>query len=207
MRDFNTCRCICTGICEFELTDEKSAFKVLSIEELQNQNLMQNPELLDFAARTGETVRIAIDPAVQGAVVQEGVTTILDCGPWLRNFPGGTIRWYKYRYGDLDHTELGIRTLQVPELLNFYRRASITGMSGEIYTIWGMRELFIDEEGIRGVYECEVCIGAGTNSEECHNANATVFNVGRPPIIDVGEGTGEFFKLKHGKQTDFPLFS
>ena len=72
---------------------ENSVFKVLSGEELRNTSLRQNPELLKFAARTGETVRIAITAAEQGAVIQEGVTAVLDCGPWLRNVPGGTVRW------------------------------------------------------------------------------------------------------------------
>ena len=66
---------------------ENSVFKVLSGEELRNTSLRQNPELLKFAAR------IAITAAEQGAVIQEGVTAVLDCGPWLRNVPGGTVRW------------------------------------------------------------------------------------------------------------------
>ena len=164
-----------------------SVFKVLSAEDLQNITLGQNPELLKFAARTGETVRIEITAAQRGAVIQEGVTGILDCSPWLRIFPRGTIRWYKYYYTNLDHTELGPRVIQDPEILNIRRRVTITGASNEIYIIWGTRPLPVDEEGISGIYECEVCVGT---SEDCYSANTTVVNIGRPPIID-GVGTGE----------------
>ena len=79
-------------------TLQESVFKVLTAAELRAISLQQNPELLEFAARTGETVRVEITAAQQGAIVQEGVNTILDCGPWLRNFPGGTVKWFKYGY-------------------------------------------------------------------------------------------------------------
>ena len=58
-------------------------FKILSAEELGNISLRQNPELLKYAARTGETVRIEVTAEEQGGIVQEGVTTTIDCGPWL----------------------------------------------------------------------------------------------------------------------------
>ena len=172
---------------------DESVFKVLTAEELRNINLRQNPELLEFAARTGETVRVEITAASQGAIVQEDVTTILDCTPWLKNFPGGTVLWYKYRYADLDHTDLGVRQLQLPDMLNMatLQRSTITGEYDEIYTI--IRGLIsVDaEDSSRGVYECEVCIGRGTDFQMCHSANTTVANVGRPPIIDVGVGRGK----------------
>jgi hypothetical protein len=168
----------------------ESVFKVLTAAELRDINLRQNPELLEFAARTGETVRVDITTASQGAIVQEAVTTILDCGPWLRNFPGGSVRWFRYRYRDLDHTELDSGIEQLPEVINEFtnQRANITGDFNEIYTI--IRGLIsVDaEDASRGVYECQVCIGRGTEFEICHSANTTVANVGRPPIIDVGVG-------------------
>ena len=152
-------------------------------------SLRQNPDLLRYAARTGETVRIEITAAEQGAVVQEDVTAVLDCGPWLANFPGGTVRWYKYRYTDLDHTFLStFRSLQVPEFLNSVAigRATISGDFNEKYTI--IRGIISPdaEDSSRGVYECEVWVGV----DVCSSANTTILNVGRPPIIDSGAGTG-----------------
>jgi hypothetical protein len=106
-----------------------SRFRVLSAEELGNISLRQNPELLKYAAHTGETVRIEVTAEEQGGIVQEGVTTIIDCGPWLRRFPNGTVRWYKYRYVDLDHSELYLPFEEIPEVLNSFKiaRAFITG--------------------------------------------------------------------------------
>ena len=172
----------------------ESVFKVLSAQELRDINLRQKPQLLLLAARTGETVTIEITSASQGGVVQEDVNTILDCTPWLQNFPGGTVRWYRYRFTDLDHTMLDMRTEQIPEILNAaeIERASITGEYNQIYTI--VRGLIsVDaEDSSRGVYECEVCIARGIDDfEMCHSANTTVANVGRPPIIDCGTGRGE----------------
>ena len=137
---------------------ENSVFKVLSGEELRNTSLRQNPELLKFAARTGETVRIAITAAEQGAVIHEGVTAVLDCGPWLRNVPGGAVRWYKYSYYDLDHTHLAARSPQIPEMVDS-PRASITGDLDEIFTIIDSVIEVDTEYFSRGIYECEVCVG------------------------------------------------
>ena len=171
----------------------ESVFKVLTAAELREINLRQNPGLLEFAARTGETVRVEITASSQGAIVQEAVTTILDCGPWLRNFPGGSVRWFRYRYLDLDHINLALPVEQVPEVINSFtnQRANITGAFNEIYTI--IRGLIaVDaEDASRGVYECQVCIGRDTEFEICHSANTTVANAGRPPIIDVGVGRGK----------------
>ena len=162
-----------------------STFKVLSSEELSNISLRQNPELLNFAARTGETIRINVSAAEQGAIIQEGVTAVLDCGPWLRNFPGGTVRWLYYRYIDLDHTDL--RPPSDP-----YNTLHITGEFNETYTIVYSLALEDSEDGIRGIYECEVCVNRSSESEVCHSANTTIATAGRPPIIDAGVGTGTF---------------
>ena len=153
---------------------ENSVFKVLSGEELRNTSLRQNPELLKFAARTGETVRIAITAAEQGAVIQEGVTAVLDCSPWLRTVPGGTVRWYKYSYYDLDHTRLGKRYRQTPEMVDSEMvdspRASITGDLEEIFTIIdSVIDMYVDYS--RGIYECEVCVD--NHQTNCTSANTT----------------------------------
>ena len=173
-------------------------FKILSAEELGNISLRQNPELLKYAARTGETVRIEVTAEEQGGIVQEGVTAIIDCGPWLRRFPNGTVRWYKYLYEDLDHSNLYFRGEQRPEVLNSvtFPRAVITGDYNEIYTIIISIILLDAEDPTRGIYECQVCVVEGlSETEVCHSANTTIANVGRPPILDVGVGRGEFARI------------
>ena len=165
-----------------------STFKVLSSEELSNISLRQNPELLNFAARTGETIRINITAAEQGAVIQEGVTAVLDCGPWLRNFPGGTVRWLWYLYTDIDHTHLSPPIHRKES--DPYNTLLITGEFNEIYTIVYSRITVDAEDANRGIYECEVCVNRSSETEVCHSANTTIAIVGRPPIINVGVGTG-----------------
>ena len=173
---------------------KESVFKVLSDQDLRNINLRQNPELLKVAARSGETIRIDLTAASQGAVIQEDVTAIIDCGSWLRNFPGGSVRWFKYSYRDLDHTELGSATEQNPNILNNAGRprATITGDFYQTYTIVGGPISEYAEDGSRGIYKCMVCVAIGTRFENCHFANVTIANVGRPPIIVVGVGASEF---------------
>ena len=171
---------------------EESVFKVLTADELRNTSLRQSPDLLRFAARAGETVRIEIRAAEQGAVIQEDVTAILDCGPWLSKFPGGSVNWYRYAYVDYDHTQLsGVRMWKVPERVNSatVKRNTITGDFNEIFTIIKSLMSVDAEDSSRGVYECEVCFG--NESQICNSANTTIAIVGRPPIIDSGTGRGE----------------
>ncbi len=61
--------------------------------EFRRMRLGQNPALLEFAAKTLETVTIVIDGPEILAVVQEQVNANFWCLPWLQRFPGGSIRW------------------------------------------------------------------------------------------------------------------
>ena len=70
----------------------------LSGPEFRELQLGQNPELLQFAAMTGETVLVIIDSAEVLAVVQENVNLNMNCLPWLQRFPGAQLRWLFQAY-------------------------------------------------------------------------------------------------------------
>ena len=173
--------------------DDDEGIKVLSAEQLRNINLQQNPDLLKFAVRTGETVTVEISAAEKGVIVQEDVTVVLNCSLWLRNIPGGTVQWFWYRYRDIDHTQLSSAVELNPQYVNmaYVQRQTITGVDNEILTI--VRNQVGDVEvNTGGIYQCMVCIDQFSNSEVCHGANTTIAAVGRPPIIEVGVGKGVF---------------
>ena len=172
---------------------EESVFRQLSAQELRNRSLRQSPELLEFAARTGETVTVNITDPIQGAIVQENVKIILDCGPWFKSVSGqnlseGIVSWFKYRFEDLDHQILSSGTPLI--YLNPFR-APITGEYDEIFTIAGTVILQGAADPSRGIYECRVCVGEEL-SRVCHSANTTVAVAGRPPILDKGTGRGRY---------------
>ena len=78
-----------------------SLFKVFTGNEEENLKLGQNPELLSFAALTGEAVTIPVNEPSQTGIVQERVFVSMDCLPWLNRFPGGTVQWSRIvRYID-----------------------------------------------------------------------------------------------------------
>lgn len=166
-----------------------SVYRQLTAQDLRERELRQDPSLLELAARTGERVTVIIGSATQGAIVQENVNTVLDCGPWLSNFPGGTVEWYLYAYNELDHLTLRMRSRQDPAALT--SNARILGEFNEIYNITRALISMDAQDSSRGVYECEVCVARGTPFEDCHSANTTVATAGRPPIIDRGVGRGE----------------
>ena len=66
--------------------------------QFRELQLGQNPELLEFAAMTGESVLLIVDaPEVLG-VVQENVNLYMNCLPWLERFPGATLKWLYQPY-------------------------------------------------------------------------------------------------------------
>ena len=170
-----------------------SVFRQLSAEDLRNRSLRQSPELLEVAARSGETVTVNITGPIQGAIVQENVKIILDCGPWFKSVSGqnlseGIVSWFLYGFEDLNHQELSFGTPLV--YLNPYR-ATITGEYNEIFTILRTVNVQGAEDASRGIYECGVCVGEGP-LHTCHSANTTVAVAGRPPILDKGTGKGRY---------------
>lgn len=91
----STCYCslllmICMAISN---SNESQRFMVFSGEQESNLTLGQHPELLSFAALTGDSVIIPINASSQTAIIQHGVFVSLWCQPWLDMFPGGSISW------------------------------------------------------------------------------------------------------------------
>ena len=61
--------------------------------QFRDLQLGQNSDLLEFAARTGDSVLVIVDGPEVLAVVQEGVNLNMNCLPWLQRFPGAMLRW------------------------------------------------------------------------------------------------------------------
>ncbi len=71
--------------------------------DLREEELEQNPDLLQFAARTGERIISRIVGPNQVIIAQEDVNVNLDCTPWAESFPGGTIRWLFQNFDERDN--------------------------------------------------------------------------------------------------------
>jgi hypothetical protein len=63
--------------------------------ELREFEQLSARERLDFALLFPATEILEITGASQAATVQESVALNIDCLPWLRRFPGGSIRWFQ----------------------------------------------------------------------------------------------------------------
>ena len=72
---------------------EQEQLQVFTGAQERELELLSDPEMLAVAARTGEVHIIELTGASQSAVAQEGVNLNIDCLPWLRRFPGGSIQW------------------------------------------------------------------------------------------------------------------
>ena len=63
--------------------------------EVAEYNGFSDAERLEFAARSGEAVIIRITGESQIATAQEASNISIDCLPWLQQFPGGSIQWFR----------------------------------------------------------------------------------------------------------------
>ena len=63
--------------------------------EVEEYNGFSDSERLEFAAKSGEAVIIRMTGDSQIATVQEGSSVSIDCLPWLQQFPGGSIQWFR----------------------------------------------------------------------------------------------------------------
>ena len=61
--------------------------------ELREYETFSDPERLAVAAQFPASEIIRLTGATQTATAQEDVSLCVDCLPWLRRFPGGSIRW------------------------------------------------------------------------------------------------------------------
>lgn len=75
------------------IVQAQEQLRVFSGADERELDRLSDPELLAIAARTGDSHIIRLSAASQSAVAQEGVSLNIDCLPWLRRFPGGSIRW------------------------------------------------------------------------------------------------------------------
>lgn len=179
----------------------ESVYEQLTAQQLRELELSQNPDLLALAARTGERIVVDMANTDQGAAVQAGVNAVLNCSSWLRNFPGGTVTWYRFRYTDLSFTELLPEEKQRKEVLNqpnSLRR--IEGEFDEIYNITRVRIQTGEEDPHQGLYRCEVCVGPRNlgfieTTEICHNATTNLLVMGRPPMLNDTTGRGEYGEM------------
>ena len=152
---------------------QPSSFRVLTGSEARDQELGQNPELQDIAARTGERVIINITGDDSLAVVQEGVNTLLDCFPFLSMFPGGLVTWFLQRIDELGNP-IGVQTQNLPPL------SVVKGPNNRYLNI---ARTNIVQGTDSGIYTCRVC-----NDQDgvCHNASTTLYLLGEPPNINCG---------------------
>ena len=145
--------------------------------------LAQDPELRAIAAAYNEMVNITITGRGETAIVSEQTNVVMNCLPFLQQFPGGSIAWYLQPVDILT----GVPTGQTSELIPGFEGTNldITGEFNDVLEILGVLINPDAEDPTSGNYICEVCIARDFPAlEECHNATVTVFGIGAPPLLN-----------------------
>ncbi len=86
----------------YNLESENAQIIGITGPEIDTLNLGQNPELLKFAALTGERAIVEIRENRTLAVTQENVQLTLSCLPWLEQVTGATTVKWSFQFIDLD---------------------------------------------------------------------------------------------------------
>ena len=83
---------------------QQSNFRVFrTVTELREFEQLSDRERLDSALLFPATGILEITGANQAATVQEAVALNIDCLPWLRRFPGGSIQWFSIQLDEFGH--------------------------------------------------------------------------------------------------------
>ena len=160
----------------------QSGFRVLTDEDASALKLEQSEGNLAIAARTGETIYLNFTGAQMAVVFQEDVNVVLDCLPWLQQFPGGTIRW---RRTQLDEFGVERSTEELPLVRGRVDRHIVTGDFNHTLNITETVAVLGAEDPDSGIYQCEVCFtDLATELEVCNVSNATLWAIGSPPVIN-----------------------
>ena len=170
----------------------QSSFRVLRggnqprIEDLKVSN---TPELLQFAALTGEKVTIRLLEETQTAIVQNHVNVIMDCSSLIESGGKllGPVQWTRLSYFEDEDgalTPKGAEIVIYPGSEHDRLRAE-----GELNRFLNITDTIIKtgaERADNGLYTCTVCTETG-----CRMSSVMLFMIGAPPRLDFAADNGE----------------
>lgn len=139
-------------------------------------------ERLDTAFVLPEPATIQITGANQAATVQENVALNIDCLPWLRRFPGGSIQWLSLQLDEFGNVRDPVPTPENPGGLPT-DRIRVGGPFNRWLNISDVNLVGGAEDPDFKIFMCQVCVARGTTFQMCHTANYTNLVVGGPPRI------------------------
>lgn len=178
------------------MSTAQSNFRVLRGENqprLEDLKISNTPELLQFAALTGEEVTIDLLGETQTAIVQHHVKIVMDCSSLIE--AGGKllrpVEWTRQSYFEDEDgalTPKGAEIVIYPGSGNERLRAE-----GELNRFLNIARSNIRtgaERADNGLYTCTVCMENG-----CRTSSVMLFLIGAPPRLDFVADNGEFTSL------------
>ena len=174
------------------MSTAQSNFRVLrggNQPRLEDLKISNTPELLQFAALTGEEVTIELLEDTQTAIVQHHVNVIMDCSSLIEAGGKllGPVEWTRQTYFE---DEDGALTPKGSEITIY------AGSEKERLRAEGELNRFLNiartnirngaERTDNGLYTCTVCTETG-----CRMSSVMLFLIGAPPRLDLAADNGE----------------
>ena len=154
-----------------------------SIEELKISN---TPQLMQYAALTGEKVTAVLHEGNQTVIVQHNVNLVLDCSHMMEGEKFlGPVRWTKQNYraqaDGILHPHGSVKT--------YYHSTFVHRLEGDHQHILNITRTNIvigARKNDNGMYSCTVCKEGG-----CYSASVMLFLIGAPPRMNFADDNGE----------------
>ena len=174
------------------MTTAQSNFRVLRGEsqpKLRDLKVSNTPELLQFAALTGEEVTIRLLGETQTAIVQHHVSVTMDCLSLIESGGKllGPVEWTRLSYfEDVD----GSLSPKGSEITIYPGKESDRlRADGELNRFLNIARTNVKngaERADNGLYTCTVCTETG-----CRASSVMLFMIGAPPRLDFAADNGE----------------
>ena len=182
MHEFNYILAILQIMATFSFPSALFNFEIL----IGDVDFEQTDELLESAARDGDTVVASVTDDQQTAIVTDGAAIRLDWSRWVNEMLGGLAMNATYTIRRTQLNESGY-IIGAPTVVEGTDRIVVEFDSedDEYYVvITDVISVAGAEDPDRAIYELEACVPNANGSETCYRSNMTVFAIQEPIIID-----------------------
>ena len=174
------------------ISTAQSNFRILrggNQPRLQDLKISNTPELLQFAALTGEEVTINLLGESQTAIVQHNVRVTMDCTSLIE--AGGKllspVEWTRLSYFEDEDGSFTPRGREIPIFPGpEHDRLRADGELNRFMHIARTNIINGAEDADNGRYTCTVCTETG-----CRTSYVMLFLIGAPPRLDFAADNGE----------------
>ena len=171
----------------------QTSFQILRGENqpsLGDLKISNTPQLLQFAALSGEKVTISLLDETQTAIVQHRVNVLMECSSLIESGGKllGPVKWTRQSYFEDEDGSLFPQGSEITIHPSSTDRFRAEGELNRFLNITRTNIIQGAERMDNGLYTCTVCTESG-----CRSASVMLYLIGAPPRLDFAEDDGMYY--------------